>query len=115
MAFTIKKTFRGVQIKKDALTIDIEHGATIRIGNSEPVHLTDDEMVRVEAMFFKLAIPNDRDIATKVEDDLRRINPPKTPILQEGTVAKRMAENKEKSIPTIDKLTSAEWIMEVNE
>lgn len=112
MAFTVKKTFRGVQIKKDALTIDIEHGATFRIGSGESVHLTDDEMLRIEALFYELAIPNDRDIATKVENDLRKINIPKTPILQEGTVAKRMEENKKKAMSTTDKLNNAEWIME---
>lgn len=92
MTLTIKHTFNGALAQVGTTKVDVtEYGAQLTV-HGEKVSLTHDDLYRLGRFMVYMSIPS-RDAIAKGKEDIMMLNPPKTPILQEGTVEKAIKEN----------------------
>lgn len=92
MALTIKHTFNGALAQVGTTRIDVtEYGAQLSV-HGEKVSLTHDDLYRLGRFMVYMSIPS-RDAIAKGKEDIMMLNPPKTPILQDGAVEKAIKEN----------------------
>lgn len=90
---TVKRTFTGALAQTDKVAVDVtEHEVKVTV-NGKTVTLTHDDMYRLGRFMVYTSIPSDY-AKEKGKEDVVMLNPPKTPILEEGAVEKALRKKK---------------------
>lgn len=108
---TVKKTFAGALAQVGTTRIDVtEYGVQLML-HGEKVSLTHDDLYRLGRFMVYMSIPSDY-ARQKGKEDIAMLNPPKTPIFEEGAVeqALRKPETPEVKKPFFDAVVRHESV-----
>ena len=90
---TIKKTFNGAMAQNGSMNLDVtEYGAKLTV-RGQTVSLTHDDLYRLGRFMMYMSIPSPY-AQRKGSEDVAMLNPPKTPIFEEGAVEKALRKKK---------------------